>query len=60
MIDTTRCPNCGKCTMEEHGTEPGDHHWWFCRSCGCQLHELKEPLSEQAKEKIQEVKRDAL
>lgn len=28
------CPVCGERTMEEHGTEPGDHHWYFCRSCG--------------------------
>lgn len=29
-----KCPVCGERTMEEHGTEPGDHHWYFCRTCG--------------------------
>lgn len=24
----------GEKTLEEHGTEPGEHHWFFCRSCG--------------------------
>lgn len=28
------CVNCGEKTLEEHGTEPGEHHWFFCRSCG--------------------------
>jgi transcription initiation factor TFIIIB Brf1 subunit/transcription initiation factor TFIIB len=28
------CPICGEKTLEEHGTEPGEHHWFFCRSCG--------------------------
>lgn len=28
------CPICGEKTLEEKGTEPGEHHWFFCRSCG--------------------------
>jgi len=28
-----KCPFCGA-NLEEHGTNPGDHHWWFCRECG--------------------------
>lgn len=28
------CPACGEKTLEEHGTEPGEHHWFFCRTCG--------------------------
>jgi DNA-directed RNA polymerase subunit M/transcription elongation factor TFIIS len=27
------CPICGEKTLEEKGTEPGEHHWFFCRSC---------------------------
>lgn len=30
----TECPNCGSTKhIEEHGTEPGDFHWWLCRKC---------------------------
>lgn len=32
-----KCPVCGKRSMEEHGTNPGDRHYWFCRNCGSQL-----------------------
>lgn len=32
--DYLECPNCGEKTLEEHGTNPGDHHWFFCRTCG--------------------------
>ena len=32
----TVCPKCGSRHLEEHGTEPGDHNWWFCRECGWQ------------------------
>lgn len=28
------CPICGERALEEHGTELGEHHWFFCRSCG--------------------------
>ena len=28
------CPICGEKTLEKRGTEPGEHHWFFCRSCG--------------------------
>lgn len=28
------CPICGERKLEEQGTEPGEHHWFFCRSCG--------------------------
>lgn len=34
MLKLTRCPGCGSNHVEEHGTEPGQHHWWFCRTCG--------------------------
>ena len=37
MIEHAKCPVCGNRTLEEHGTEPGDHHWWFCRECGAVL-----------------------
>ena len=28
------CPICGERTFEDQGTEPGEHRWFFCRSCG--------------------------
>ena len=30
----TKCPKCKSTHIEEHGTEPGDFHWWLCRECG--------------------------
>lgn len=35
------CPICGKRTLEEHGTEAGDHHWWLCRTCGTMVDDAK-------------------
>lgn len=32
--DPTVCPVCGNRHLEEHGTEPGDWHWWMCTKCG--------------------------
>lgn len=29
-----KCPQCRSRNIEEHGTNPGDNHWWFCRDCG--------------------------
>ena len=29
------CPKCKRsCFVEEHGTKPGECHWWLCRACG--------------------------
>lgn len=47
----TKCPKCRKRTLEEHGTNPGDRHWWFCRNCGLQLYELDE-LHEELNEEL--------
>lgn len=58
-MSNAKCPNCGMRTMEEHGTEPGDRHWWFCRNCGCQLYETHEQLHEQLYEQLYEVSGDA-
>lgn len=30
----TKCPKCRSTHIEEHGTKPGDFHWWLCRDCG--------------------------
>lgn len=27
------CPRCGERAAEEHGTEPGDCHWFLCLNC---------------------------
>lgn len=29
-----RCLTCGSARTEEHGAEPGDYNWYFCRDCG--------------------------
>ena len=29
-----KCPKCRSARTEEHGTNPGDFHWWLCRECG--------------------------
>ena len=29
-----KCPKCKSTHTEEHGTQPGDFHWWLCRECG--------------------------
>ena len=28
-----KCPRCGSKCIEEHGINPGDHHWWLCINC---------------------------
>ena len=29
-----KCPKCGSNLTEEHGTNPGEYNWIFCRECG--------------------------
>lgn len=33
------CPQCGERAVEEHGMEPGDHHWFLCLNCSAVLEE---------------------
>ncbi len=35
------CPKCSSSAVEEHGTNPGDCHWWLCRTCGNVIEEKK-------------------
>lgn len=41
-----RCPKCGA-MMEEHGTAPGDAHWYLCRNCGAVLDDPDRPMDGQ-------------